>query len=209
VPLDKIIRKKGSKRAVTRNPDQTRRRILEAALKEFSERGFAGGRVDVIARAAKINKRMLYHYFGDKEGLFRAVVAFKLGERLAHFKDYVPAGFVEGLPDLFRLNCEDADWVRLTAWESLQSGGNNSGSWPDRRRNARFANQLIRQQQAKGQLRAGWPAEFIQLAVASLAMFPHTLPQMTRAITGRQPSDRQFQRNYARFLETIAAGFRP
>ena len=54
-----------------RNPERTRTRILSAALKEFAAKGFAGARVDNIARRAAINKRMLYHYFGDKEGLFR------------------------------------------------------------------------------------------------------------------------------------------
>ena len=193
----------------TRNPERTRRLILKAALKEFSRKGFAGARVDVIARTAKINKRMLYHYFGDKAGLFRAVLDAKLDERLTRFKSYAPTGFAEGLPELFRLNCEDADWVRLTAWESLQSSDSNSGSWPARRRNARFANQLIRREQTAGQLRTDCRAEFIQLAIASLAMFPHTLPQMTQVITGRQPSAAKFQRDYARFLETIVTGFRP
>ena len=48
-----------------RNPERTRARIRSAALKEFAAHGFAGARVDVIARRAAINKRMLYHYFGD------------------------------------------------------------------------------------------------------------------------------------------------
>jgi len=50
-----------------RNPQQTQQRILEAAVQEFAGKGFAGARVDVIARRARINKRMLYIYFGDKE----------------------------------------------------------------------------------------------------------------------------------------------
>jgi AcrR family transcriptional regulator len=50
---------------VSRDPGRTRRRILAAALAEFSAKGFAGARVDAIARRAKGNKRMLYHYFGN------------------------------------------------------------------------------------------------------------------------------------------------
>ena len=65
----------------SRNPEQTQQRILEAALEEFSGKGFAGARVDVIARRARINKRMLYHYFGDKEGLFREVLRRKIAQR--------------------------------------------------------------------------------------------------------------------------------
>lgn len=58
----------------TRDADATRRRILEAAVVEFSSKGLAGGRVDAIATAARTNKRMLYYYFGDKEGLYLAAL---------------------------------------------------------------------------------------------------------------------------------------
>ncbi len=60
--------------ARTRDPETTRRRILEAAIVEFSSRGLGGARVDAIAARAGVNKRMLYHYFGDKQRLFLAVM---------------------------------------------------------------------------------------------------------------------------------------
>jgi AcrR family transcriptional regulator len=55
----------------TRDPDATRARILAAAKVEFARKGLGGARVDDIAARAKANKRMLYHYFGNKEELFR------------------------------------------------------------------------------------------------------------------------------------------
>jgi AcrR family transcriptional regulator len=57
-----------------RNADATRKRILEAAKLEFSRLGLGGARVDAIAARAKANKRMIYHYFGNKEQLFTAVL---------------------------------------------------------------------------------------------------------------------------------------
>lgn len=45
-----------------------------AAAVEFAGRGYAGARVDRLAATARVNKRMLYHYFGDKQGLYRAVL---------------------------------------------------------------------------------------------------------------------------------------
>jgi AcrR family transcriptional regulator len=54
-----------------RDPDATRARILKAAKAEFARKGLGGARVDDIALRAKSNKRMLYHYFGNKEDLFR------------------------------------------------------------------------------------------------------------------------------------------
>ncbi|MFT8808823.1 TetR/AcrR family transcriptional regulator [Gluconobacter sp.] len=57
-----------------RDAEATKLRILEAAKKEFSRNGLEGARVDAIALDAKANKRMLYHYFKSKDGLFRTVL---------------------------------------------------------------------------------------------------------------------------------------
>lgn len=58
----------------TRNAKATQRRILKAALKEFAQYGLGGARVDRIATKSKANKRMIYHYFGNKEALFSRVL---------------------------------------------------------------------------------------------------------------------------------------
>ena len=57
-----------------RDPDRTREAILVAAQHEFAAKGLSGGRVDEIARRAHANKRMIYHYFGNKEGLYLAAL---------------------------------------------------------------------------------------------------------------------------------------
>ena len=57
-----------------RDPEETKRRIMAAAKVEFAKSGLGGARVDVIAARAKSNKRMMYHYFGNKETLFRLVL---------------------------------------------------------------------------------------------------------------------------------------
>jgi AcrR family transcriptional regulator len=66
-----------------RDPGRTRARILEAATGEFARYGLGGARVDRIASRAKANKRMLYYYFGDKEGLFLAA----LEDRYSHIRN--------------------------------------------------------------------------------------------------------------------------
>ena len=63
-----------------RNPDNTKRRILAAAKAEFAKKGLGGARVDDIAARAKANKRMMYHYFGNKDDLFSHVVEDAYGE---------------------------------------------------------------------------------------------------------------------------------
>jgi TetR/AcrR family transcriptional regulator len=67
-------RRRWSSTRIRRRPDATRRRILDAATSEFAAKGLAGARVNEIARRARVNKRMLYHYFGDKEALWLAVL---------------------------------------------------------------------------------------------------------------------------------------
>lgn len=58
----------------TRNPERTRKQILDAATVEFTNKGIEGARTDEIARAAGVSKRMLFHYFNSKDGLFQAVL---------------------------------------------------------------------------------------------------------------------------------------
>src|SRR6266849_6897724 len=55
-------------------------RIVAAAREEFAKRGFAGARVDQIARLAGVNKQLLFYYFHSKRGLFQAVLAQSAGE---------------------------------------------------------------------------------------------------------------------------------
>ena len=67
-----------------RDPDATQARILAAAKMEFARSGLGGARVDGIADRAKANKRMSYHYFGNKEDLFWAT-AYAVLERLDEY----------------------------------------------------------------------------------------------------------------------------
>ena len=57
-----------------RHPEQSRSAILRAAVLEFSREGLAGARTDAIARAAHVNKALLYYYFKDKDALYGAVL---------------------------------------------------------------------------------------------------------------------------------------
>jgi TetR/AcrR family transcriptional regulator len=57
-----------------RNPTATRRKLLVAARREFADNGLAGARVDEIAARAGVNKQLVYHYFGDKDALYLAVL---------------------------------------------------------------------------------------------------------------------------------------
>jgi len=70
-----VIKRSGGARLGTRGkPEESRAAILKAAVGEFAEHGVAGARTDAIARAAHVNKALLYYYFRDKDALYEAVL---------------------------------------------------------------------------------------------------------------------------------------
>lgn len=71
------------KKAV-RHPETTKATILLAARKEFAKRGLEGARVDRIAERSGSNKRMIYHYFDNKDGLYKTVLEDIYAELRAH-----------------------------------------------------------------------------------------------------------------------------
>jgi len=192
----------------TRNPQRSRERILAAALKEFADKGFAGARVDFIARRAAINKRMLYHYFGNKEGLFKAVLRRKITARQA-WAENLSGDPAESLSFWFEAACKDTDWVRLFEWEALQ--GNSQKVIDEKIRQSATARGLerIRQRQSRGQISTEFDPRHVMLAMRSLTMFPAAFPQLTRLIMGRSVSDPKFQRERAEFLRRFAVALRP
>jgi AcrR family transcriptional regulator len=191
-----------------RNPERTRERILSAALKEFAAKGFAGARVDAIARRAAINKRMLYHYFGNKEGLFREVLRRKIAERQA-WAEGLSGDPTVSLPLWFEATCKDMDWVRLLEWEALQSPERSLIDEKNRRAAVRRSLERFRQQQALGQLSGEFDSRHMLLAMRSLTTFPLAFPQLTRLVMGRSVLDPKFRKERAAFLKKFAAAFQP
>ena len=106
----------------------TREKLLEVAEEQFAERGFFGARVDEIAEAANINKRMLYAHFGSKEGLYSAVL-LKTYERLAQCeRQFIVIGLdpVISIRNIvfvsFKFLSENPNFVRMLLWENLNKG---------------------------------------------------------------------------------------
>jgi AcrR family transcriptional regulator len=86
----------------TRDADRTQQEILAAAMAEFADRGLGGARIDGIAERAGVNKRLIYYYFGNKEGLFLAVLEqtyadIREAERALHLEMADPADAVRRL----------------------------------------------------------------------------------------------------------------
>jgi len=117
-----------------RDAEKTKASILKAARDEFCEQGFNGARVDAIADRAKANKRLLYHYFGNKEALYLAVLhdayeEIRSGERELKLGKIDPVEAMDRLVRFtFRHFLANPWFPRLLAVENLH--------------NARFLKQL-------------------------------------------------------------------
>jgi AcrR family transcriptional regulator len=186
-----------------RDPQRTRDRILAAALAEFSAEGFAGARVARIARRARVNKRMLYHYFGNKDDLFREIFDRKLGERAGWIVE-APADLGASLAYWFEMTCEDSDWIRLVQWEALGVG--EGPVIRERERRESFVRALgdLRDRQRRGLLPEDLDPGHLLLAIMGLLAHPLAFPQLTRLVTGKSPSDPAFRKERVEFLRRFA-----
>ena len=191
-----------------RDPERTRARILAAALSEFAAKGFAGARVARIARRARVNKRMLYHYFGNKDGLFREILGRKLGERMA-WATAAPDDPADWLAYWLDTACRDTDWVRLMQWEALEQGPAEVTRGAERDRASRWAVDQMRRRQAQGLVAPDLDPAQALLSMVALTTFPVAFPQITRLLTGLDPADPEFLRQRAEFLRRFARALRP
>ena len=119
---------RGAEPARTNDPDRTMADILAVALREFSDKGLAGARIDEIAAATRTSKRMIYYYFGSKEGLYVAVLedAYRQMRRIESglaLEDLPPLQALRTLVG-FTVDYQLAhpDFIRLVMTENIHRG---------------------------------------------------------------------------------------
>lgn len=110
------------------NAELTKEAILIAATEEFSRHGLNGARVDTIAASTGMAKRMIYYYFGSKEGLYAAVLeraynCIRAAERGLNLTQMPPLAAIRRLTE-FTFDYEEAnvDFIRLVAIENTHFG---------------------------------------------------------------------------------------
>jgi AcrR family transcriptional regulator len=104
---------------VHRDAEATRSKILAAAREEFAAHGYAGGRVDRIARVADSNVRMIYAYFGNKSALFDAALADAI-TRMAASVPPDPGDLPHWAGQLYDFHHEHPDVLRICLWAQLE-----------------------------------------------------------------------------------------
>jgi AcrR family transcriptional regulator len=112
----------------TNDPTRTMAGILEKATLEFAEKGLSGARIDEIAAATQTSKRMIYYYFGSKEGLYLAVLEesyrrMRSIEAELHLENLPPVDALRRLATFtFDHHHSNPDFVRLVMSENMQRG---------------------------------------------------------------------------------------
>jgi AcrR family transcriptional regulator len=112
----------------TNDPERTKANILQVAEAEFGEKGLAGARIDEIAAATKTSKRMIYYYFGSKEGLYLAVLEESYRrvrdiESELHLQDLEPEQALRRLVAFtFDHHLHHENYIRLVMSENINRG---------------------------------------------------------------------------------------
>jgi len=116
------------------DPDGTRANIISVAMKEFADNGLSGARIDEIAAKTKTSKRMIYYYFGDKEGLYRRVLEtayqeMRSGEQRLDLGSLPPVDALRRLVEFtFTHHSLDPDFIRIVMIENIHHGKYLAGS---------------------------------------------------------------------------------
>lgn len=117
-----------------RDPQATQQGILDAAFIEFTDHGLSGARVDAIAARTRTTVRMIYYYFGSKDGLYRAVLeqaytAMRTTERTLDLEALPPIEAIRGLVE-FTFDYQEANprFIRLVTIENIHRAEHIAGS---------------------------------------------------------------------------------
>ena len=112
----------------TNDPERTMADILEVATTEFADKGLSGARIDEIAAATRTSKRMIYYYFGSKEGLYVAVLEeayrrIRAIETELHLEDLPPEDALRRLVGFtFDYQLANPEFIRLVMTENIHRG---------------------------------------------------------------------------------------
>lgn len=123
---DTPVRRKATTR--TNDPARTMAGILEVATQEFAAKGLSGARIDAIAEATHTSKRMIYYYYGSKEGLYLAVLEesyrrMRAIEAELHLDDLEPVAALRRLVEFtFDRHADNEDFIRLVMNENIEQG---------------------------------------------------------------------------------------
>jgi len=190
-----------------RDPEGTRRRILAAATEEFAKGGLAGARVDQIAKRAETNERMLYYYYGSKEGLFLAVLEkqyanFRADEEQLHITDEDPVAAVRTLARfVWNWYYDHPEFIRLVNSENLHEARHlKKSAQLDQLVNpiVDVLAEIVRRGQSSGVFRESVDVPQLYLTISALGYYVLSNRYTISAVIGRDVAS---QAEHERFVD--------
>ena len=163
-----------------RSPEATRQDIIDVATREFAENGLSGARVDEIAAKTGSSKRMLYYYFGDKEGLYVAVLEeayrrMRAIEAELHLDDLPPEDALRKLVGhTVDYQLAHPEFIRLVMTENIHRGEFLARSKTIQKLNVPAIEALGRVYErgvAEGLFRAGLDPIDLHMSISALSVF--------------------------------------
>lgn len=186
----------------------TRQKILNAALKEFAHRGYAGASVQAIVDAAKVTKPALYYYFANKAALYKALVDSAHDERYRLMQEAAGRGatleekLVEVITALFGFLQSNRELVRLAFGTAFASPGElppNMDYLERPQRNFDFLKSVIKAEIAAGNLDRRFDAQELTLGIWGL-MNIYVMRQLVL------PKERATRKTAQRIVELFLSG---
>jgi len=164
----------------TNDPARTMAEILEVATHEFADKGLAGARIDAIAAATRTSKRMIYYYFGSKDGLYLAVLEeayrrMRSIEADLHLDDLAPVAALRRLVEFtYDHHQSHEDFIRLVMNENIHRAEYLRQSQTIRQLNVKAIDsirELYDRGVAQKVFRAGLEPVDIHAAISALTVF--------------------------------------
>ncbi len=197
-------------------PEESRASILKAAVAEFSEHGVAGARTDAIARAAHVNKALLYYYFKDKDALYEAVLDHVFSGLRARVMPVLESELpprrkmLEYLGTYFDYIAANPRFPRVVQGEWMRSGAKGSA------RMQRVAKKyfrpifekvagVLREGIATGEFRAVNPMDFLPSVAAVIVFYFSAAPLMKTLMKADPLSVERIRERRAFVLDFISA----
>ncbi|MGW0246577.1 TetR/AcrR family transcriptional regulator [Nocardia goodfellowii] len=203
----------GDDAATLDEPIENRRdRILAIAAEEFETNGYAGARIDEIARRSSVNKQLIYYYFDSKRTLHSRVMEHVTDSALDETHEQPDQSYVKSVVHMCAASFSRM-WNRLYRywlWEAVEGSSQEEIARHAERRE-HYAKKLeqIRKSQLKGEIDPNLDPRFLHLGLVALVSFPHMTPQIASLVTGMDPDDPEFKEGQQAFVEHVMRALAP
>jgi TetR/AcrR family transcriptional regulator len=204
-----------SKLGTRGRPEESRAAILKAAVAEFADHGIAGARTDAIARAAHVNKALLYYYFKDKDALYEAVLDHVFSGLRARVMPVLESKLpprrkmLDYLGAYFDYIAANPRFPRVVQGEWMRSGAGSARMQRVAREYFRpiFGKvaDLLRDGIAAGEFRAVNPMDFVSSVVGVIIFYFSAAPLMKTLTKGDPLSVERIRERRAFVLDFISA----